>query len=60
MLPVTVQKGLEQQTQFNTKTSAKNRLMQNLNLASNIKSDYRKLITPSSIQQTKPAPAPAG
>ena len=34
----TIQKGLEQETQFSENVSAKDRLMRNLHLASNIKS----------------------
>lgn len=47
----TIQKGLEQETQFNEHVSAKDRLMRNLDLASNIKSDYRKLVRPAPIKQ---------
>ena len=47
----TIQKGLEQETQFSENVSAKDRLMRNLHLASNIKSDYRKLIKPTPIRK---------
>ena len=50
MNPVTIQKGLIQENQF-IKKSAKDRLMQNLDLASNIKSDYRKLVKPLPIRK---------
>ena len=51
MNPVTIQKGLAQKNEYNKGSSAKDRLMQNLDLASNIKSDYRKLVKPLPIRR---------
>ena len=47
----TIQKGLTQENQYIKGSSAKDRLMQNLDLASNIKSDYRKLVKPLPIRR---------